>query len=406
VIPRRVEPYLREQLQQFPAVALLGPRQVGKTTLALDIAHGDREAVYLDLERPADLRRLDDADAFLRSQAGRLIILDEVHRVPELFETLRGVIDESRRVGFRTGQFLLLGSASPKLIGMASESLAGRMAYIDLNPIDALEARDHRDSGGHLLTLDTVWLRGGFPESLLARDDQGSLRWREAFIRSFLDRDVPMFAPRLPGETVHRLWQMLAHGSTGPLNASRLGAGLGISGPTVSRYVDLLVDLGMVRRLTPWLNNPGKRLTRMPKVYLRDTGLLHALLGIGSMHNLLGHPVAGPSFETLAIETVINLAENGPWQPAFYRTAEGAEIDLVLVKGGRPEIAIEVKRSTAPVPSAGFYRAARDLGISRTYVLYPGTDRFPLKGGAEAIPVRDSEAILLGSTSHGSPGAS
>ncbi|MBU6148216.1 MAG: ATP-binding protein [Actinomycetales bacterium] len=396
MIPRRVEGYLREKLQQFPAVALLGPRQVGKTTLALDIASGHPEAIYLDLERPADLRRLDDADAFLRSQAGRLIVLDEVHRVPGLFETLRGVIDESRRAGFRTGQFLLLGSASPNLIGMASESLAGRMAYVDLNPIDALEARDHFDGGGHLLTPDTVWLRGGFPDSLLAGDDHESLRWREAFIRSFLDRDVPMFAPRLPGETVHRLWQMLAHGSTGPLNAGRLGASLGISGPTVSRYVDLLVDLGMVRRLTPWLDNLGKRLTRMPKVYLRDTGLLHALLGIGSMHELLGHPVAGPSFETLAIETVISLTENGPWQPAFYRTADGAEIDLVLVKGGQPEIAIEVKRSTAPVPSAGFYRAARDLGISDTFVLYPGQDRFPLKGGAVAIPILDSEAILVG----------
>jgi len=313
-----------------------------------------------------------------------------------LFETLRGVIDENRRAGFRVGQFLLLGSASPTLIGLASESLAGRMAYVDLNPIDALEARDHFDGGGHPLTLDTAWLRGGFPDSLLAGDDRESLRWREAFIRSFLDRDVPMFAPRLPAETVHRLWQMLAHSTAGALNASRLGSGLGISAPTVSRYVDLLVDLGMVRRLTPWLNNLGKRLTRTPKIYLRDTGLLHALLGIESMHGLLGHPVAGPSFETLAIETVLALTENRSWQPAFYRTADGAEIDLVLVKGGRPEIAIEVKRSTDPVPSAGFTRATRDLGVADAYVLYPGTHTFPLKGGAVAVPVLDAGTILDG----------
>lgn len=396
MIERRIGTYVRDRLRQFPAVALLGPRQVGKTTLARSIALDHPGATYLDLERPGDLRRLEDADAFLRAQAGRLVVLDEVHRAPGLFEILRGVIDENRRTGFRSGQFLLLGSASTNLIGLASESLAGRLAFIDLHPIDALEARDHMDEGQAPVSLDSVWLRGGFPESLLARDDHDSLRWREAFIRSFLDREVPMFAPRLPAETVHRLWQMLAHGSTGPLNANRLAAGLGISGPTVSRYVDLLVDLGMVRRLTPWVVNLGKRLTRTPKVHVRDTGLLHALLGISSMHDLLGHPVAGPSFESLAIETIIGLAENGPWQSAFYRTADGAEIDLVLIKGGRPHIAIEVKRSTAPVPSPGFYRAARDLDITSACVVYPGPDSFRLKGGAMAVPLLDCESILAG----------
>lgn len=394
MIERRIQPRLRTLLQQFPAVALLGPRQVGKKTLAHTFAGDQQDALYLDLERPSDRRRLDDADAFLRAQAGRLVVLDEVHRTPGLFEILRGVIDENRRAGYRAGQFLLLGSASTNLIGLASESLAGRLAYVDLNPIDVLEARHHVDGAQHPLTLDTVWLRGGFPDSLLAVSDEASLRWREAFIRSFLDRDVPMFAPRLPAETIRRLWQMLAHATTGPLNSSRLAAGLGISGPTVTRYVDLLADLGMVRRLPPWLDNLGKRLTRTPRVYVRDTGLLHALLGITSLHDLLGHPVAGPSFETLAVETAISLAELGSWQPAYYRTAEGAEIDLVLVKGGQPQIAIEVKRSTAPVPSAGFYRAAHDLGIRTAYVLHPGQDRFPLKGGATALPLMDADAIF------------
>ena len=361
-------------------MCLLGPRQVGKTTLARDIAEDRPGSVYLDLERPADARRLDDADAYLRTHLGRLVVLDEVHRAPGLFAVLRGVIDEGRRQGHRTGQFLLLGSASPELMGMASETLAGRMASVDLAPIDPLEAL----SAG--VDWQAAWLRGGFPDSLLATDDGSSFAWRSAFIRTYLEREVPMFAPRIPSTMLGRLWQMLAHTSGGMLNASNLASGLGITSPTVTRYVDLLADLGLVRLLQPWHANIGKRLVKRPKVFVRDTGLLHALLGIASMDDLLGHPVIGPSFETLVVETVINMVGDA-YSPFFFRTSAGAEIDLVLAHGGRPRIAIEIKHSSAPVPSAGFHRATDDLGVEASYVVYPGTERYSLKGGVIALPL-------------------
>lgn len=380
MIPRRAAGELRDRLAQFPAVALLGPRQIGKTTMARSIVDSTPNALYLDLERPADIRRLDDADAFLRSAAGRLLVLDEVHRVPGLFELLRGVIDDARRGGHDNGQFLLLGSASPALIGAASESLAGRLAYVDLGSIDPLEA----EPAG--VSVDTVWLRGGFPDSLCATDDAASLVWRENFIRSYLEREVPMFAPRLAAETMGRLWQMLAHVSAGPVNASRLAESLGVSGPTISRYLDLLVDLGLVRRLAPWFTNAGKRVTRTPKIYLRDSGLLHALLGIESMHDLLGHPVAGASYEALVVETLIGLV--GPaWKPYYYRTADGAEIDLVFARGGDVSVGVEVKRSTAPVPSSGFYQSVQELGIEHAFIVYPGSEKFTLKNGVEVVPL-------------------
>ncbi len=369
---------MRRRLADSAAVALLGPRQVGKTTLALKIgASWPEGSVYLDLERPADLRRLEDADAYLRAQSG-LVVLDEVHRLPGLFETLRGVIDDRRRAGRRYGQFLLLGSASLDLIRSTSESLAGRVAHVDLAPIDPAEAR----AAG--IESEVVWLRGGFPDSLLASSDEGSLAWRADLIRSYLERDVPMFAPRIPAQTLGRLWTMLAHSSGEQLNASKYGAGLGIAGTTVSRYIDLLADLGLVRRLQPWFANTGKRVTRTPKAYVRDTGLLHALLEIPSMHALLGHPVVGASYETLAIETLVNAAGTR-WTPYFYRTADGAEIDLVLVRGGTPEIAVEVKRSTAPSTRRGFQIATADLGIEHRYLVHPGDQQYTRGDGTVVI---------------------
>lgn len=374
-------------MADVPAVAILGPRQVGKTTLARAIAETRPESVYLDLERPADVRRLDDADAYLRSHTGTLVILDEVHRVPGLFEVLRGVIDDARAAGHRDGQFLLLGSASPRLMGMASESLAGRLASVDLAPIDPLEAAP---AG---IAQDTVWVRGGFPDSLLARRGEVSLEWREAFVRTYLEREVPMFAPRVSPSTLGRLWQMLAHQTGGILDASALAAGLGVSGPTVTRYVDLLCDLDLVRRLPPWFANAGKRLVRRPKVYLRDTGLLHALLGIEDLDQLLGHPIVGPSWESLVVETSINVA--GPrWQPHFYRTADGAEIDLILARGGRPVVAIDAKRSSAPTVTAGFRRAVSDLQVPRAYVVYPGSESYSLGGGIDVIPMGGLSEVL------------
>ncbi len=381
MIARLAAGLLRERLTSSAAVVLLGPRQIGKTTLARDLVDAVApDAVYLDLERPADQRRLEDADAFLRAQAPRLVVLDEVHRVPELFETLRGVIDDNRRAGFRTGQFLLLGSASLNLLQLTSESLAGRIAHLDLSGVNLDEAAD---AG---IDASSVWLRGGFPDSLTPSDDGASLRWRLDLIRSYLERDVPMFAPRIPAETLRRLWTMLAHTSGGLLNASRLAESLGVSSPAVARYVDLLCDLALVRRLAPWHVNTGKRVVKTPKVFVRDTGLLHALLELESLNDVLGHPAAGPSFESLAVESLVNAAGNS-LQPYHYRSARGEEVDLVLVRGGRPVIAAEIKLSSAPSMSASTHRAITDVGAARNYLVHPDAhgEPYPLPDGTTVI---------------------
>ena len=367
---------LTNRLAHSPAVVLLGPRQVGKTTLALMLAdRWPRGAVYLDLERPADRLRLDDADAFLRAQGSKLVILDEIHRLPGLFEILRGIIDERRRKGNRSGHFLLLGSASLELMQQSSETLAGRIAYLDIGPLHAREP--------HGASLDTLWLRGGFPESLLARSDAASLRWRQDFIRSYLQRDIPMFAPRLPADTLGRLWTMLAHQHGAMLQQSRLASALGVSNPAVDRYIGLLVDLRLIRRLPPWSENVGKRLVKSPKVYVRDSGIVHALLALKNLHDLLGHPVCGPSFEGFCIENLLAVA---PDHDAYcYRTHVGAEIDLVLARGGRPHIAIEIKRSSAPSLSKGFAISCDDLRIEERYLVYPGNETFPIRHDTQVI---------------------
>jgi len=380
---------LSQRLHETPAAVLLGPRQVGKTTLALELAENWASgAVYLDLERPANRLRLDDADSFLRAQGNKLVILDEIHRMPGLFEVLRGIIDQRRRDGQRFGQFLLLGSASLDLMQQSSETLAGRVAYVDIGPVHALEwpAQD----------LDALWLRGGFPDSLLAADDAASLRWRDDFVRSYLQRDVPLFAPRLPAETIGRLWTMLAHQQGALLQQSRLASGLGVSSPAVDRYIDLLVDLQLVLRLRPWSGNIGKRLVKAPKLYVRDSGLVHALLGLESMHTLAGHPVCGPSYEGFCISNL--LAAASPACAAYsYRTHAGAEIDLLLEKAGKPWMAIEIKRSSAPALSKGFDIACADLQVTQRYVVYPGIERFPLRYGTQAIGLTELMQLLRNS---------
>lgn len=380
MISRNIESTLRTRLATVvPAVVLLGPRQVGKTTLARKIAADwPGGAVYLDMERPADRRRLDDADAYLRAQNGKLVVIDEIQRAPGLFEVLRGIIDGRRATGERFGHFLLLGSAALELMRQSSETLAGRVAYLEMGPVDILEA------GAASLDAQTLWLRGGFPESLLAQGDGPSLDWRRDFIRSYLERDVPMFAPRMPVQALGRLWTMLAHQQGGLLNQARLAAGLGVSAPTVTRYTDLMVDLQLVRRLAPWSGNVGKRLVKAPKVYVRDSGIVHALLDLETCNDVLGHPVAGPSYEGFVIENLIQCA--GPrWRPYFYRTHDGAEIDLLLERGGKPEIAIEVKRSSAPTLDKGFGMACDDLKVAQRYVVYPGEETYPVRHGTQAI---------------------
>lgn len=387
MIDRRAAKQVREALERQAAVAIIGPRQVGKTTLALDIAD-QQPSVYLDLEAPEDRAKLADPALFLRAYEDRLVVLDEIHRLPEVFQTLRGLIDQGRRRGHRTGRFLILGSAAIELLRQSGESLAGRIEYIDLNPLDVAEIP---------VTLDAVrqlWVRGGFPESYLARNDEDSFVFRRNFIRTYLERDVPQFGPRIAAESLERLWTMLAHGQGTPLNAARLAANLSVSSPTVSSYIDLLADLLLVRKLRPYSTNVGKRLIKSPKVYVRDSGLTHALLGIDSFETLAGHPIVGMSWEGFVIESL--LAAAPPRTTAsFYRTLAGAEIDLFLeLPGNRGRWAIEIKRSLSPKVERGFHNAREDLAPDKSFVVYAGEDRYPLGKGIEAIGLRQLADLL------------
>jgi len=388
-IPRQTEQRLNALLASFPAVALLGPRQVGKTTLARAVADrlGPR-AVYLDLELPEHRARLEDAARYLRAHQERLVVLDEIHRAPQLFRVLRGAIDERRRAGRQAGHFLVLGSASMDLLRQSGQSLAGRLSYLELTPFLATEARE----GG---AEERLWSRGGFPGSFLAADDAPSYQWRRAFIRTYLERDIPELGPRIPAETLRRFWTMLAHSQGGPLNAARLAAGLGVSGHTVARYLDLLVDLLLVRRLPPLYQNVGKRLVKSPKIYVRDSGIAHALLDIRSHEQLLGHPVAGPSWEGYVVENLIACAP--AWtQALYYRTAAGAEVDLVLEFSLTDRWAIEIKRGIGAAPSRGFHAACDDLRISRRFLVYPGGERYALDRRTTALPLEALMGDLAG----------
>lgn len=386
MIPRIHLSAVQEALSRQAGVVLLGPRQVGKTTLAMDIAE-TVPSVYLDLERRADRQILAEPDLYLDEQVGKLLILDEVQRMPDLFSAIRGQIDRRRRAGDRTGQFLLLGSASNTLLQQSAESLAGRVSYYELPPLSLTETG--ADS------LNTLWLRGGFPESYLAADARQSMAWRLDFIRTYLERDIPAFGLRIPAETLRRFWTMLAHEQGGILNAARLAAGLGVSGQSIARYLDLLVDLMLVRRLQPWQANGGKRLVKSPKVFVRDSGLAHALLGLDSLESLLGHPVVGGSWEGFCIETLINAAPAGT-QASYYRSSAGAEIDLVLEMPGGEVWAIEVKRTTAPKVSRGFHIAADDIGAAKQILVYANSVEAPIRKELRAMPLSRALETLSG----------
>ena len=377
MLPRRLNLQLMSTLRHTPAVVLLGPRQVGKTTLAMEVAK-QRSSVYLDLEDERDRVKLSDPALYLADHDKELVILDEVHRLPELFQQLRGIIDKGRRSGKANGRFLLLGSAAMDLLRQSGESLAGRISYLELGPFDALEI----DTGA----VEKLWVRGGFPRSFLAESDELSLRWRRNFIRTYLERDVPQFGPRIPAETLRLFWTMLAHNQAQILNAANLAQSLGVNGKTVAGYLDLLVDLLLVRRLPAWHRNAGKRLVKSPKVYVRDSGLAHALLGIRDWEELLGHPVVGQTWESFVIETLIGAAPEGT-EAHFYRTSNGTEIDLILTVPGGKLWAVEVKRRSAPKIERGFHSACADLNPHKRFVVYPGADRFPLDKLTEAIGV-------------------
>lgn len=377
---RLAQPLLTDLLAQFPAVVLLGPRQAGKTTLAFEAKSQHPNAYYLDLELPSAQRQLDDPEAFLQAHRHQLVVLDEVQRQPELFAVLRSVIDQRRRDGETAGQYLLLGSASGVLLQQTSESLAGRVAQLELPP---LQLREVFAATAPPTDMNGLWVRGGFPLSFLAANDASSLRWRDMFIATYLDKDIPALGPRIPSTTLRRLWTMLAHNQGELLDASKLAASLAISGQTVARYIDLLCDLMLVRRLPAWSGNVGKRLVRSPKVYVRDSGLVHALLGLQTLDHVLGHPVAGSSWEGFVIEQLLAAAPQA--QASFYRTSHGAEADLVLQLRNGQTWVVEVKRSSAPTVSKGFYLAAADVGATRKLLVAPVAEAYPMREGIEVM---------------------
>ncbi len=386
MITRLSEPIVIQQLHHSPAVALLGPRQVGKTTLAREIARQwPHETIYIDLERPSDLARISEPEIFLK-KPGRLTIIDEIQRVPALFPVLRAVIDERRFAGEKTGQFLLLGSASLDIVQGVSESLAGRVSYVDLGIVNALEYSINEDH-------HSLWLRGGFPESLLATSDVDSFIWRENFITSYLERDIPNLGPRIPAETLRRFWTMLAHLQGQIIDKASLAASMGVSSPTIARYIDLLVDLFLIRPLQPWSGNIGKRLVKRPKYFIRDSGLVHALLNITTFDELLGHPVAGKSWEGFVIENLLSIAPKRAL-PFFYESSSKAEIDLIFELSPQHRIAIEVKRSLTPTLSKGFYNACDALDIKQGYIVYPGQGRFPYAKNIEVLSLQEMMEMI------------
>ena len=389
MIERRVKERVIEALGRQAAVALIGPRQVGKTTLAYALT-GERDALYLDLEDRNDRRKLSDPALFLDQYEDRLVVLDEIHRTPELFQSLRGIIDKGRRKGKRTGRFLILGSASTELLKQSGESLAGRIEYVEMQPLDISEV------GAADNAVNRLWIRGGFPDSYLTKTGRDSFRLRKDFIRTYLQRDVPQFGPRIPAETLERLWRMLSHGQGTLLNASNLAAALSLSAPTVTKYIALLVDLLLVRQLRPFHANVRKRLVKSPRVYVRDSGLVHALLDIEDYNQLSGHPVVGASWEGFVIENLLSVVEDRSLA-SFYRTSAGAEVDLVLEFPGLSEIwAIEIKRALSAKPKKGFYHACEDIQPDRSFVVYAGDERYPISEGVEAIGLAEMSEMLVG----------
>jgi predicted AAA+ superfamily ATPase len=384
MLVRRVARRLKDLLQHSPAVVILGPRQVGKTTLAHEIAKA-QPSVYLDLEEDEDRAKLASPARYFSDHADKLVIVDEVHRAPELFQSLRGVIDRGRRQGKANGRFLLLGSAAMDLLKQSGESLAGRISYLELEPFDVSEIGPG--------DVETLWVRGGFPRSFLAPSDEVSFEWRRNFIRTYLERDVPQFGSRIPAETLRRFWTMLAHNQAQLFHQTNLARGLGVTAPTVATYLDFLVDLLLVRRLPAWHRNVGKRLVKAPKVYIRDSGLAHALLSIRDKEALLGHPVVGQTWESFVIENLIAAAPEGT-EAHYYRTSTGNEIDLVLTLPGSKIWAIEIKRSAAPSVARGFHLACADLEPQKRFVVYPGTERFAVDDDTDAIGVAGLAAML------------
>ncbi len=382
MIQRILEEKLIQSLKAMPVTVILGPRQVGKTTLALELAKPalHKPIHYLDLELDSDLAKLDDAEAYLRRFENQLLVIDEVQRKPTLFPVIRALVDLRKRAGERVGHFLLLGSASKDLLQQSSESLAGRIRYLELPPFSAFELHREDPLG---FNLEKLWFRGGLPDSYLAKSEAESQDWRRDFISTYVEKDIPLFGPQVPAARMKRFWSMLAHYHGQQAILTEIAKSLEVSHTTARTYLDILQDFFMVRQLQPWSGNSKKRLVKTPKVYLRDSGILHSLLNISSYDQLMGHPVVGASWEGFVMENILNnLSPN--WTPSYYRSSNQTEIDLVL-ESATEVWGVEIKKSIAPTISSGFHRACEDIGATKKYIVYSGSDRFPMKGSIEVI---------------------
>ena len=384
MINRNLQKTIIHSLSQFPVVGILGSRQVGKTTLAKEIQKTiDIPSLYLDLELPSDLNKLQDPELYLGQYKDTLVIIDEIQLKPDLFPLLRALVDLNRR----PGRYLILGSASKNLIRQSSESLAGRIIYHELMPFTLKEVGADKD------TIDNLWLNGGFPDSFLAGDIDSSLTWRHAFIKTYLERDIPQLGIRIPAPQLRNFWTMIAHCHGQLWNASQISRSLGVSAPTVKHYLSVLEETFIVRCLNPFFSNVKKRLVKSPKVYIRDSGLLHALLMTRSLDELHGHPQAGNSWEGFVIEQVLNwLSIEG--KGCFYRTGAGSEIDLVILNAGRPPVAVEIKYSSSPKVSKGFWNAFKDLKCQKGFVVYPGAESYPIGKNVFTLPIAELGRIF------------
>lgn len=372
---------IRTHLSLSPAVAILGARQIGKTTLAQQIAANFPKSIYLDLETHQARAKLEQSDVFFQANRDRLIVLDEIQNAPELFSAMRGEIDADRR----NGRFLMLGSASFKLL-QQSQSLAGRLALVDMAPLLLSEVyREFAD-------IQTLWLRGGFPNSYTAPHDEASWLWRDGFVRHFLNTDLPALGINVEPELMRRFWRMVAHLHGQLFNASSIAASLGVSSPTVTRYLDHLVQCLMLRRLEPFHANVGKRLVKSPKIYVRDSGLLHYLMGIHNINGMMGHPLTGASWEGFCIEQICNHLPAGA-SVSFYRTAAGAELDVVVETGSKT-IGFEIKFSTAPKVTKGFWQACEDIGVNNAYVITPVQEGWTMSNHVKVISPLDIPSYL------------
>lgn len=392
MIKRILEDKLIQGLKSMPVLVILGPRQVGKTTLALELAKPtlDKPVHYLDLELDSDLAKLDDAESYLRRFENQLLVIDEVQRRPQLFQIIRGLVDIRKRSGERSGHFLLLGSASKDLLQQSSETLAGRIRYLELTPFSVLELYQNDPLG---FNLDKLWFRGGFPDSYLAETENESWSWRHDFISTYVERDIPLFGPQVPAARMKRFWSMLAHYHGQQVTLSEIAKSLEVSHTTIRSYLDILQDFFMVRQVQPWSGNTKKRLVKTPKIYIRDSGLLHNLLNIPSFDQLMGHPAVGASWEGFVMENILNQI-TPKWTASYYRSSNQAEIDLVLEGSNREVWAVEIKKSGAPTISSGFHRACEDIEATKKFVVYGGSDRFPMRGDIEAMGVLEFMKLL------------